>query len=807
MNLSLKKKFKSVVATILTGSLLLANTGLVHSAEKTPAFKDIKGSFAEKAIISLTSEGIIQGINAEQFAPAQNVTRLQFGVLLAKSLGVQPFFPAKPTFSDLAPGTLETGYVEALAKLGIVKGTGKNLYGAKNPILRQDVSVLLYKVLEMNPQSTALPNGKFKDQNRISAYALSSVAYMSLNSWMNGSGGYFYPLKNLTRAEAAVLIEKLFNNRKQQALKALQQPVEELGVGTGKTADIEVQAEKYPVVFTAVYGSDNRFINQVSAKGKVTAGLTEGTGTVTVNGGRNAYPVKINVKESPEETALESVYDSGTGITAVPALESEPQSKDLQIDYTVSQHSPDPGFQSTEYKSYSGPVEGITSKSDAWTGFLRQQGRDIVVDLKKLNTLSGLSLEFKQDANSGVYVPKTLTASVSADGVSWYQLGQVYHGIDSSDKTVQNLNLSLNFPSVTTRYVKLTFPVDVWVLARHLTVKGGLQAEAPAVLAPAVKSTGADNGNTYLQNTDFKDIFLVYTGDKTPQQTLNSDDFMPLVAYVDQQGQVKGRMFDTMLFLPYNGMPCTKDSWTAYMEDLFVPGQQLYALEETMSKLNQKTGVQDKEKVVLALPYPDSKQMDFGDLEQTAKGRFDAVQWYYGELMNKWNSAGFKNLTLSGIYWYGETINKNIAGEEELVKNVGQMVRGNGQNFVWIPSYGAMGLSEWKSYGFTHVYLQPNYYGNQDAPADRMDKAAEQAKKYSTGIEVELDNRVLTTRYYYDLFYNELNKGHQLGFDQNVSNAYYVGLKKTVLDSVSSGTPQIRSIYDDLYRWISGTFN
>jgi hypothetical protein len=115
-------------------------------------------------------------------------------------------------------------------------------------------------------------------------------------------------------------------------------------------------------------------------------------------------------------------------------------------------------------------------------------------------------------------------------------------------------------------------------------------------------------------------------------------------------------------------------------------------------------------------------------------------------------------------------------------------------------------VENWRSYGFTHVFLQPNYYATQDPPEDRMDQAAARARGYGAGLEIELDNRVLSTRYYYDLFYNELKKDHELGLDGDTPNAYYVGFAQTLLDAEKSDLPEIRKVYDDLFRWISGTF-
>lgn len=131
-----------------------------------------------------------------------------------------------------------------------------------------------------------------------------------------------------------------------------------------------------------------------------------------------------------------------------------------------------------------------------------------------------------------------------------------------------------------------------------------------------------------------------------------------------------------VLFLPYPELPCTKAGWESYLEDLFAQGKQLSALEEAVVKMNEIPGLQEKEKVILTIPYPDADQWNFGRLEkrgdslsfsagysgreQAANDRFLAVQWYYNLLTDKWKSAGFKRLDLAGIYWYEESVDQTI---------------------------------------------------------------------------------------------------------------------------------------------------
>lgn len=781
-----------------------------------PGFQDIEGSFARQDIVELAGQGIISGLSPAQFGPGEKISRGHFCQLLARVLGIQPVFPDQPAFSDLPRDSAGAGYLEALAGLGILTGTGNNGADADKPVTRQDAALLLYRALAEKTDPASL-EGRFADESQVSPYAVEGVAFITRQGLMAGFDGCFHPQRELTRAEAAVLAGRLLKTRQGQALTAL--PVispQYLEICTGETRKIESGAVRRKPAFTVAWGLDDPGAGRFAPGGFFTAGQRAGKVTITVNAGSAAFPVYAEIK------GCQAAENSPGASTGMAQKEEEVEELAREAACRVVPQEPDAGFQEREYRLYAGPVEGLTSSDETWTGFLRQGGRDIIIDLKEFRPVTQVSLEFKQDAGSGVFIPEYLQGEVSPDGVLWYQLGQVRHGVEPFEPAVSSRNLTLTFPPVTTRYLKLSFPVEVWVFARNLSVKGYPGGtEQPAVLAmanyrhrqAAVQATEQDAG----------DILLVYTGSGSGEDTWSVLDFLPVVAYQDVSGKLSGRMFDTLLFLPYHGIPATRASWEAYLEDLFAPGKQLPALEEAVAKVNGVDGLQGKKKVILTVPYPDEKEKAFGSLEegksvlsfseedagreQALENRFAAVRWYYNKMMERWREAGFKHLELDGIYWYKEYMDQTISGEKELVQNVARLVRGRGQNFYWIPFYGAQGYEEWRSYGFTHVFLQPNYYAVEDQPEERMDRAVELARRYKTGIELEYDEKVLSNRYFYDLFYKQLNRAHQLGLDgEDETNAYFAGLKKALLDAASSKSPSIRAVYDDFYRWISGTY-
>ncbi|KJS17577.1 MAG: hypothetical protein VR69_04395 [Peptococcaceae bacterium BRH_c4b] len=783
-----------------------------------PVFKDIAGSFAEDDINALAALWILKGSSPEQFDPQREITRGDFTVLLAGVLGIMPYHPEKPSFFDVPPDSPVFGYVEALAELGILAGSGDNRLEAGKFISRQDAAVMVYKALGGFSASREL---KYRDGRIISPYAVSGVAFVTGKGWMRGSDGNFHPLKSMTRAEAAVLARQLYDARKWQAMTSIRDVSRRrAGVETGAELPLQTDPAWGKLGFTPIYGIDNPALGNLGYDGTFTAGQRPGDGIITVNSGYNSYNVEVSVSGNigKEDADKPSAEKSSAGVNSSGGY-GPPVERELSFTYSMGQYASDAAFRDMENKKYSGPVDGLTSGGEIWTGFLRQQGRNITADLGHLETVSKISLEFKQDTGAGIRLPEYMECAVSVDGEIWRYAGRVNHGILPSDSSVQSKSLQLTIPPVIARYVKISFPVDVFVFARHLSIKGGLPADKPAVLPPDERGVG--KSPQYLFIPDMKDVLLVFSGANGRIGTWTSWDFEPLVGYMNGRGAIGGRMFDTMLFLPFPGITGNKGEWVAYLDNLFVPGEQLSALNDAAASVNAALHTQMKEKVILSLPYPDPQQKDFGALEEEGRSlsfignnasgeqapgdRFQAVQWYYNQLTARWKAAEYKNLELSGIYWYKETMDARISGEKDLLQNVARMVRQDGLKFFWIPYFGGRGYEDWRSYGFSHVILQPNYYATDNPPEDRLANAVEQAGKYSLGIELECDDKITYSRYYYDLFYRQLNIGHELGLDGDVTNAYYAGAK-TFLQVRSSNVPQIRGIYDDLFRWINGTY-
>ncbi|MFC5529678.1 S-layer homology domain-containing protein [Cohnella yongneupensis] len=176
------------------------------------SFRDLEHvSWAREGIEALAARGIIVGNGHGLFEPMRQVTRAEFIKMLMNSIEMNDD-KGKSTFTDVKSGAWYENAIAAAQKLGIVEGRPDGSFGVEDPITRQDMAVIVYKLsMLLNKDLGATSGAKpFSDQANVSDYATEAVEAMRLSGLMNGTGnGKFEPKAHTTRAEAAVFIYRL----------------------------------------------------------------------------------------------------------------------------------------------------------------------------------------------------------------------------------------------------------------------------------------------------------------------------------------------------------------------------------------------------------------------------------------------------------------------------------------------------------------------------------------------------------------------------------------------------------------------
>ena len=191
-----------------------SGTSASPSTKPSPAvgFGDLSGfDWAKESINALYNNGIISGKANGIFAPADSVTRAEFVKMIVLAL-FETDSSASSDFADVDKNSWSYPYISTAFKMGLVQGSA-NFFGASDNITRQDMAVIISRCME---KKNLIPASKdavaFDDNNLISDYAKSAVAFMKTEGITNGKGNnLFAPLDNLTRAEAAVIIMRVIN--------------------------------------------------------------------------------------------------------------------------------------------------------------------------------------------------------------------------------------------------------------------------------------------------------------------------------------------------------------------------------------------------------------------------------------------------------------------------------------------------------------------------------------------------------------------------------------------------------------------
>ncbi|MBW7457937.1 S-layer homology domain-containing protein [Paenibacillus sepulcri] len=180
------------------------------------SFGDLKKSeWAIDAIETLAARGIINGDGNGNFNPGAAVTRAEFITMLMSAFDLAA--PGElSTFRDVKEKLWYSDSITSAQKLGIVKGRTDGSFGVNDPVSRQDMAVMVYKIAELQQielQASAVA-AAFADRSKISAYAAEAVDAMQQSGIIEGmGGGRFAPKEPSTRAQAAVIINRLFQKQ------------------------------------------------------------------------------------------------------------------------------------------------------------------------------------------------------------------------------------------------------------------------------------------------------------------------------------------------------------------------------------------------------------------------------------------------------------------------------------------------------------------------------------------------------------------------------------------------------------------
>jgi hypothetical protein len=190
-----------------TEATTAAKADNVTESTTQSVLSDISGHWAESYITSAFEKGLVNGYENGSFKPNNAVTRAEFIKVLYTIFGNNDSSSSDISFADVDGNEWYCNYVKWGVANGLINGYDDNTFRANKEITREEAAVILSKCVALSDTGASVD---FKDSDTVSAWAKDSVDKISKSGIMQGdNNGCFNPKKTLTRAETAVLADRI----------------------------------------------------------------------------------------------------------------------------------------------------------------------------------------------------------------------------------------------------------------------------------------------------------------------------------------------------------------------------------------------------------------------------------------------------------------------------------------------------------------------------------------------------------------------------------------------------------------------
>jgi hypothetical protein len=196
---------RKLITGILIVCMVFSSIGLVFAASST---SDIKGHWAESQLNSWIEKGFIKGYADGSFKPNNSITRAEFAALINHSFKF--IEKADVAFTDVSPTSWAYEEVAKAVKAGYTQGYSDGTFGANKEVSRQEVAVMIGRLLKMESMVDDQGLNGFKDEDTFAEWSKASIHAVTAEKIMQGYAAdqTFRPEAPITRAEAVVTLDR-----------------------------------------------------------------------------------------------------------------------------------------------------------------------------------------------------------------------------------------------------------------------------------------------------------------------------------------------------------------------------------------------------------------------------------------------------------------------------------------------------------------------------------------------------------------------------------------------------------------------
>lgn len=287
---------RRIISLCLT-LVILCGFMAVPSAAAT--LSDVKGHWAEEAILAGVKAGYINGYQDGTFRPDNSVSRSEFSKMLNQALGLSNKVSIQ--FSDVRSNNWCYGELQKAVSAGYIAGYTDGTFRPNQTITRQEAALMISRVVTQPTNITSSRN--FADSASIGDWARDGVDIVYTKGYMKGDGNNrFSPNARMTRAQVAQVIYQMLKGE---------------NVVSDSTATISSAVTRSNTLF-----ANNVTITEAVGSGAVTLRNCRVLGALTVNGGSmvTLYDTNVNyLAADREDGAIYTTGNSSAGETVVKA--------------------------------------------------------------------------------------------------------------------------------------------------------------------------------------------------------------------------------------------------------------------------------------------------------------------------------------------------------------------------------------------------------------------------------------------------------------------------------------------------------
>ncbi len=189
-------------------ALLMICIMSVSSAVFAADFVDMPDDWSTAAIENAVENGLLTGDGGYVY-PNNNMTRAEMATIMVRACGATNDADIS-AFTDVSTDDWFYSSMSKAVAMGAFNGSDNKL-NPDNNITRQEAFVVLSRVfaLDVNDDVDTSVIDTFKDGNMVADWAKSGVAAIISKGYVGGADGKLNPTANITRAEFAVVMDRL----------------------------------------------------------------------------------------------------------------------------------------------------------------------------------------------------------------------------------------------------------------------------------------------------------------------------------------------------------------------------------------------------------------------------------------------------------------------------------------------------------------------------------------------------------------------------------------------------------------------